>query len=228
MTPEPPSDLYRICFPVYTHPMNTKQTLRKTMRSRLETIPAEWFYREGKAAAAHIRGLPLWRRYKTVLLFLSTRAEIDTGPLLEAALGDRKAVFAPKTAGEGLAFYRVFSPHGPWEYGAFHIREPAAGPEFAPGEFPVLIIVPGLAFDREGNRLGHGRGYYDRFFAALDGETSPGTAPPYFALGLCLDSQVVPLVPVEGGDKKMDALCTGSGLWKTERLNPPGEPPTNP
>ncbi|MDR2111351.1 MAG: 5-formyltetrahydrofolate cyclo-ligase [Spirochaetaceae bacterium] len=206
--------------------MNAKQTLRKTIKSRLGTLPPEQFCREGKAAVAHIRGHPLWRRYKTALLFLSSPTEIDTGPLLEAALRDTKAVFVPKTAGEEIAFYRILSPDGPWEYGAFHIREPAAGrtPKFSPEDFPALIIVPGLAFDRGGNRLGHGKGYYDRFFASLDREADryPGTGPAYFTIGLCLEIQVVSRVPVEGGDKKMDALCTGAELWTVETKDPRG------
>jgi len=133
--------------------------------------------------------------------------EIDTQPLLEAALKDGKSVFAPKVQAEKLIFCRIFSPHGPWHKGSFGIREPASGEGIA-AEFPALVLTPGIAFDRDGKRLGRGGGYYDRFFAELDKGRRE-----YFALGLCLDSQLVNRVPVMPHDKKMDGLLTGTGLY---------------
>jgi 5-formyltetrahydrofolate cyclo-ligase len=185
------------------------------MRSRLAALSPELFTLEGEKAAACLRSLPLWERYAGVLLFLSTGTEIDTGPLLDAAFSGNKRVFVPKIDGERLEFYRVFSP-GPWKQGPFNIREPPdpdPGLLFKPEGPPALIIAPGLAFDRRGNRLGHGRGYYDRFFAGLDraGRTSPGFF--YFTIGLCLEIQLLPEVPAGSRDKPMDALCTGTGLY---------------
>jgi 5-formyltetrahydrofolate cyclo-ligase len=139
------------------------------------------------------------------------KSEIDTGPLLENALQDGKRIFAPKVEAERLAFYPVFSVEGPWRKGPFGIREPAEAPEF-PGrlnqteakDFPALILSPGLAFDRGGNRLGRGGGYYDRFFAELDAR-----GLEYFALGLCMDFQLVKKVPSGENDKRMNGLVTG-------------------
>ena len=82
------------------------------------------------------------------------------------------------------------------------LKLPAAG-----GDFPTLVLTPGLAFDREGRRLGRGAGYYDRFFAELDKDSRE-----YTALGLCMDFQIVEKVPVEPNDKKMDGLLTGTEL----------------
>jgi 5-formyltetrahydrofolate cyclo-ligase len=62
-----------------------------------------------------------------------------------------------------------------------------------------------LAFDREGNRLGRGKGYYDRFFAELDAE-----GYRYITIGFCMETQVVPRLPRESWDKKMNALCTAA------------------
>jgi 5-formyltetrahydrofolate cyclo-ligase len=186
--------------------MPSKGELRQRMRRRLAALDRECFRAEGRGAALLLRQDPLWDAYPTVLLFLSTHNEIDTAPLLEAALGDHKKVFVPRVTQAGLCFFRVPSPAGPWREGAYRIREPTwPDPEaLIPGDFPALILTPALAFDSRGNRLGRGGGFYDRFFASLEGRERP-----YFAVGLCLESQIVPQTPVQDGDRAVDALCTG-------------------
>ncbi|MDR0567812.1 MAG: 5-formyltetrahydrofolate cyclo-ligase [Spirochaetaceae bacterium] len=189
--------------------MISKPALRKEIKGRLQAFPVQKFRDEGMSAAERIRGLPVWSLCETALLFLNDKLEIHTDPLLETAFSDKKKVFVPKTVDkEHIRFYRIYSPAGPWRYGAFDIREPETDrpeDELKPADFPVLIIVPGVAFDRDRNRMGHGKGYYDRFFASLD-ERGLG----YTMLGLCMDAQIVPEIPTEVWDKKMDALCTGS------------------
>ena len=181
------------------------------------------FRSQGAAAAAFLRSSPLWPRYGTIFLFLSMNSEIDTMPLLETALKEGKKVFAPRVEAEGdknstdkLVFYPVLSSDGPWQKGPFGILEPAALPEAAAGRsdegaayerFPALVIVPGLAFDRAGNRLGRGGGYYDRFLAELD-----EAGRQYISLGLCMDFQIVSQVPVERNDKKVNGILTGKEL----------------
>ncbi|MDR0526024.1 MAG: 5-formyltetrahydrofolate cyclo-ligase, partial [Spirochaetaceae bacterium] len=189
--------------------MISKPALRKEIKARLRALPVQQFQDEGANAASRLRGLPIWSRYETVLLFLNDPLEMRTDPFLIMAFADKKKVFVPKTIdSENIQFYRIYSSAGPWRYGAFDIREPETNrpeDELKPADFPALITVPGVAFDRNLNRMGHGKGYYDRFFAKLDeqGQT-------YCMLGLCMDTQIVPEIPTEVWDKKMDALCTGS------------------
>ena len=156
--------------------------------------------------------------------------EIDTAPLLEAALSDGKRVFVPRVVSDtpymtldapltqrGLCFFRVYGMDGPWHYGAYHIREPQttrAEDRLGPEHFPALIIVPGMAFDREGRRLGHGRAYYDRFFAGLDAR---GLA--YAAIGFCLEAQLVEYVPTDLHDKQMDVVCAGEAFYNISLKN---------
>jgi 5-formyltetrahydrofolate cyclo-ligase len=104
-----------------------------------------------------------------------------------------------------MRFYRIGSADGPWSIGAFDIREPLVCTEetlFRAEDGPALIATPALAFDRSGNRMGRGRGYYDRFFASLpdDGD--------FFLCGFCLTAQIVDEVPVEVFDRRVNALCT--------------------
>ena len=189
--------------------MIDKPALRKEIKGRLKALPAQRFYEEGVQAAARIRSLSLWSKYTTTLLFLNDPLEIDTTPLLEGALSDKKQVFVPKTVdAHSIRFFHIHTPAGPWRYGAFDIREPETDRDedaLKDTDFPALVLVPGVAFDRKGNRMGHGKGYYDRFLAGLD---ERGLA--YFMLGLCMDEQIEPEIPTEVWDKKMQALCTGS------------------
>jgi 5-formyltetrahydrofolate cyclo-ligase len=187
-----------------------KKRLRREMHARIASLKPEVFHEEGLRAAERLSASPLWTGFGTVLIFLSTEREIDTLPLLEAALGSGKRVFAPcvKSVEHGeMAFYRVFSTEGPWLSGAYGIKEPLSTEKtrLEVVDFPALILTPGLAFDAEGGRLGRGAGFYDRFLSQVHGL-------PWAACGFCLDCQVVERVPVEKEDQKMDALVHASSL----------------
>ncbi|MDR1248986.1 MAG: 5-formyltetrahydrofolate cyclo-ligase [Treponema sp.] len=193
-----------------------KQELRRMLRKQLAEIPSGVFQDEGKRAAEYMAQYQPWRDAETVLLFLSAPGEIETAPLLDLAFREGKRVFLPKVEGEIARFFRIESADGPWQTGAFDIREPLIENPDRCEEFPprnggsgktVVLVTPGMAFDRQGNRMGHGKGYYDRFFARLD-----GLGLPYSRVALCLEQQIVPEVPVESWDKKMDAICTGTGI----------------
>jgi 5-formyltetrahydrofolate cyclo-ligase len=198
----------------------SKEALRRELKARLAALPPESFREAGKRVALRLLKHPLWQEYENILLFLSLKHEIDTQEILEASFAGGKKVFAPRTGqfpGD-LVFHRIFPPGtkggAALREGPFGIREPFPAPEtrLRRGDFPALILAPGLAFDPQGGRLGRGGGYYDRFFAALDaGKTaaSPegsGTALPYTSFGLCMECQLVPQVPAEPWDKRMDAV----------------------
>jgi 5-formyltetrahydrofolate cyclo-ligase len=188
------------------------------MKLLLSSLSGKEFVRQGEGAARLLPRIPGWDAYASVLLFRSMKGEIDTGPLEKAIGAAGKPLFFPSLrAAEGgnsadMDFYRSPAPD----------RPPAETPPLRGGDFPALILCPGLAFDRRGRRLGRGRGCYDRFFAALDsgrlGGSSGGTGPlPYSVFGLCLSRQLVEAVPVEDHDKIMDGVLTGSGLIRVRR-----------
>jgi 5-formyltetrahydrofolate cyclo-ligase len=192
--------------------MLPKETLREEIKNHLKEIPMEEFKAQGNKAAALFRTSPFWPRYSTIFIFLSMNSEIDTQSLLETALKEEKKIFAPRVQAEKLFFCRIFSPEGPWRKGPFGIREPldqGIGAQASAEDFPALIITPGLAFDKDGNRLGKGKGYYDRFFGELDGR-----GKRYTAMGLCMDFQLIERVPIEGKDKKVDFILTQNELLR--------------
>ena len=189
--------------------MSPKEILREKIKNCLKNTAREEFTSQGAGAAALLRNSPVWPRYPVVLLFLSMSSEIDTQPLIELSLKEGKKVFVPRVEAGNIVFCPVQSPRGPWRKGPFGLREPET-----PGGFPLpaqsgalLILAPGLAFDREGNRLGRGGGYYDHFFANLDAKNTH-----YTALGFCMDFQLIDHVPAGENDIKMNGLLTGKEL----------------
>jgi 5-formyltetrahydrofolate cyclo-ligase len=122
-----------------------------------------------------------------------------------------------------MIFCRVHSSLGPWEEGPFGIPQPpllerapaGCGESLSSADFPALIIVPGLAFDAGGRRLGRGRGCYDRFLMELE-----KARRPFRTIGLCTPCQFMPEVPVEDWDKRMDSLCTGEDLFAAQEYSP--------
>lgn len=179
----------------------SKPELRAAVSKKCKSLTATDFLRQGKSAAALLEGSELWKKHSTVLAFLSMKDEIDTQPLIQAAFAAHKRLFVPKIAGDDMSFYQLQ---------AGSPLEADLSLRLKPTDFPALVITPGRAFDRQGRRLGRGRGFYDRFFAALDSGPVPGL--PYTAIGLCMDCQLVEKVPTEAHDKQMDAVLSGKKL----------------
>jgi 5-formyltetrahydrofolate cyclo-ligase len=186
--------------------MLTKKELRKEMKQKLNALPKEQFKTEGEAAAKRLADTALWKQFDRVLIYLSMPDELDTGALLDRAFREGKKVYSPKVEGEGLMrFFRVTPDSSSWVTGAFDIREPAGREEdvldFSGG--PVLVVSPGLAFDRTGKRMGRGKGFYDRFYEKLFKES-----PASKICALCMSLAIVGEVPTESFDRKVNAICT--------------------
>ena len=138
------------------------------------------------AAEATIRrqlyALPAWQEAPLVCGYVSMRGEIDTLPLWSAAIDAGKSFALPVTvtgAREGRMIFRRVAEYAPERLvsARFGVREPDDScPILNPADFAgAVILVPGLAFDRDGYRLGYGGGYYDRFLAALRDARIPVT-----------------------------------------------------
>jgi 5-formyltetrahydrofolate cyclo-ligase len=131
--------------------------------------------------------------------YLPFRTEIDPLPALGrlAARGARLAM--PVVVGKGLPLvFRAWVPGAPTETGAFGVEIPA---DDIPAS-PDLLLVPMLAFDRRGYRLGYGGGFYDRTLAALR------AAGPVRAVGIAYAAQEIPSVPHEDTDARLDMIVT--------------------
>jgi len=180
---------------------DSKRRLRQKMsRLRRDVAPAD-SARAGQAAAEALIDLELVGRAKRIALYAALPHELPTRPLFDAIVEKTGAALLPRTADSlGLEFFAVEC----WEAlrpGAFGVLEPPNdGPavRLMPGD---LVVVPGVAFDEDGYRLGHGKGYYDRAFAA-----ELGDAPTLVGFGY--EFQIVDAVPHDPRDRQMDAIVT--------------------
>jgi 5-formyltetrahydrofolate cyclo-ligase len=191
-----------------------KRSLRDRMRrTRPELAPAA---REavGRAIAAALLADPAFLRAPRVALFASDASEPPTRPLFDALARRGVPRLLPRIEEPGLAFAEVQR----WDdlvEGRFGILAPAPELPTAALASQDVVIVPGVAFDAQGGRLGRGSGYYDRAF--------PSDRPGPVLIGAIFTRQVVPEVPHDSRDRAMDAIVTEDGLRWVSRADRAGE-----
>ncbi len=186
---------------------NPKSRLRRELGARRRRIPAGDLAGAGGVACGHLAATAEFRRARHVVLYAARVGEVDPRPLEAHAGASGAATYYPCVEGEQLAFRRAaFAELKP---GRFGVPEPArAAPLLDPATDDIVVIVPGLAFDRRGGRLGTGRGYYDRALPALPGA---------LRVGLALQAFVVDRIPTEPWDVPVHAIVTERGLIRADR-----------
>jgi len=195
-----------------------KRALRREMSAARAALSENERRARSEAASRRLLALPELAQSgagpKTLAGYVGVKGEIDPAPALAAVAAAGAAVALPRVAPEAprLRFHRADA--GLLAPGPFGIDEPAAAaPEITPDELDV-VIVPGLAFDAEGRRLGFGGGYYDGMFGAL----GPGKRPAL--IGLCYDFQIVARCPAGDGDVPVDLVVTDVRVLRTARARP--------
>lgn len=180
--------------------IDDKRTLRSAMLAWRGALGEE----ERRRAAAGL--LETWRREQpfgdaaVVSGFWPMREEIDIRPILIELFNEGRQLCLPVVAGKGQRLvFRAWRPGDPLEAGVFGTLQPSPRREVLE---PDALIVPLLACDQEGWRLGYGGGFYDRTLAALR------SARPTTALGVGFGEQHVPQVPRGPGDQRLDWLLT--------------------
>ncbi len=160
-------------------------------------------------ACQRLSRTPEYHRAEILMVFLSLPHEVDTTTLVLQAWRDRKRVLAPKVSWEQRRMLpiQINSLSDDLTESPLGIREPAQG-------MPIplinidLVIVPGMGFDLQGNRIGRGRGFYDRFLAHRDWAG--------IACGLALEEQVADVVPVSDHDRRIQMLVTDAAVRRFE------------
>ncbi|HLJ62187.1 MAG TPA: 5-formyltetrahydrofolate cyclo-ligase [bacterium] len=175
-----------------------KMQLRASMRALRDALSAEERARLSDRIAARLGALLDRLAPRTVMVFSSFGSEVSTRSIIETLLQAGRRVALPVVAGHEMraASFRPGDPVRTARYGA---AEPTAAAEVPPDAIDV-VIVPGLAFDRRGYRVGYGRGYYDRFLV----RTRPDTS----RIGIAFHAQVVDAVPRGDADQPVDAIVT--------------------
>ena len=177
-----------------------KTAMRKAARAIRDAIPES--ERSGAAERAAATGLDFLGLPPAVVAgYFPVRGEFDCVALLGrlAAEGWRTAL--PAVAASGPLTFHAWAPGAPLKEGRFRIPEPVKAPSLT----PAVLLVPLLAFDARGYRLGYGRGDYDRTLSLLRG------CGDVIAIGLAFDAQEVAEVPSDKHDEKLDWMLTPSG-----------------
>jgi 5-formyltetrahydrofolate cyclo-ligase len=176
-----------------------KTTLRREAAARRDALPAEM--RKTAAEAIAARDFPLPIAPGTIVSgFMTLRSEINPLPLMKKLAEAGATLALPKIAGRGKPLVMRAWPWGaPLDAGQWGIREPKAdGPEVEPD----ILLVPLLAFDRTGQRIGYGAGYYDMTIAGLR------SCKTVTAVGIAFAMQEVPAVPATERDERLDLVLT--------------------
>lgn len=151
---------------------------------------------------------PLLRDANVIMAYYSLPDEVYTHDLLNELVGAGKTVLLPQVVDSETMVLRRYSSKADLREGVLHIMEPV-GEVFTDYQLIDIVLVPGVAFDAQGHRLGRGRGYYDRFFTlhSIPDRWSPTRSLSLFTkIGVCFDFQKVPEVPTDANDVPVDMV----------------------
>jgi 5-formyltetrahydrofolate cyclo-ligase len=178
----------------------TKATLRSEIRAISKKNSPEKRAATSVQLCAKLKGQAFFQTAATVLFFAPLPTEVDLWPLLEESFGTEKIVALPRfdSTSQSYIACRVQSLRDEIISGQFSIREPHKNCAEIPSREIDLILVPGIAFDLHGRRLGQGKGFYDRLLTGIRG----------VKCGIAFDEQIVEKIPIEPHDVRMDFILT--------------------
>jgi len=177
----------------------TKTSLRRDLLARRRAMEQETWRIASAAAQQRLADCEEFRQAGCVALYSPIQQEVDTELLFLEARSCGKRVLYPAVCGD-LLLFREVTESGQRSVGSFGILEPCLSGELHTLEAADLIVVPGVAFDLQGHRIGFGKGYYDRCLSHLSRHS--------VLMGLCHDFQVVEKIPCEGHDIQMQYIVT--------------------
>jgi 5-formyltetrahydrofolate cyclo-ligase len=177
---------------------HAKRELRARMRSVRGVLPQSARDERSAAAIARALQLPELSAARTIVGFCAIQKEVDPAALLEQLRAQGKRTGLPRVVGEQLQLH-AYADASELVPGSFAVNEP---PETAPRIDPAdvdVVLVPGLAFDERGHRLGYGRAFYDRLLPSM---------PRAFRVGIAYDFQLVMELPNDAHDIPMHCLIS--------------------
>jgi len=170
----------------------TKRRLRSKILLRLNRQKEEERYRKSKAIKNKFLRTKEFKKARLVMFYIALSGEVNTEEMIKVAKKIGKIVAVPVCRRVGSSIKPcILDGHGGMRKGPYGVVEPAVKRP-ARIEDLDLIVVPGLAFDRKGNRLGRGKGYYDRFLSKVPEDTP--------VIGMAFDFQILPSVPTVSHD----------------------------
>ncbi len=188
--------------------MFTKARLRASCLARRAVLTTVKRRQMSATIAKHVCAMPAFRDSQTVMLYMALPQEVQTAAILAASLYQGKRITVPVVKPHGLVAVELPAGQLQFQPGPFGILEPAVSTATISPQDINCVIVPGIAFDRRGARLGFGKGYYDRFLCRLPATTH--------VCGLAFSLQIVQHVPDMPHDVRMQSLVTEQGVLTCE------------
>ena len=185
-----------------------KKRIRKEIKNHFRTIPISDFDAKSKKVLDKLKKLPEWKNAETVLIFLSLPDEIKTEGIINEALEENKKTAVPRINGNDIVFHYIKSVNSSLIIHPLGMAEPSpSAPVFnsLSADEKTLILVPGLAFDKNCFRLGRGKGFYDKFLSGIDKSVKK--------IGIGYDFQIVESVPAEDHDFPLDSVITDTSIF---------------
>ena len=179
--------------------MEEKNSLRIRMKEKRRQYSKEEQIAEAQKIAKQLISIPEIHKEQCFLLYSAKPPELSLDFFITWCLANEKEIYFPRVCGEEMDFFRIQSKED-FTAGYFGILEPKNYCEIFGGQ-KAICFVPGVAFDKKGNRIGYGRGYYDRYFRAHQ-------IIQMKKIGISYDFQLVSEIESEDFDEKLDGLVT--------------------
>jgi 5-formyltetrahydrofolate cyclo-ligase len=177
-----------------------KTIFRRNLKEQREQVSPQAAQEASESLWVQLKEQTYFQKAKRIAAFASTGTEINTFPLLEGILKSNKELYLPKIdPAQVLIEFHAVKDLKKLVPGTYNILEPPGGALLPPEQID-LILVPGLAFDSRGHRLGYGQGYYDRFLTMLHRRC--------FALGVAYAFQIIDKTPNAEHDIPVNAVLT--------------------
>lgn len=190
--------------------MSDSQTqIRSSARRARESFGIQRATMASAKIAAAVTSLPEFLSAKTVACYLAIPGEVDTGEVIASAWAREKRVFLPVTGSNSSMNFHEHTEDLPLVTSKLGIEEPVNGDKIPASELD-LVIVPLVAFDKDGNRIGMGGGYYDRAFSFL-GDQQQTTKP--LLVGIAFECQRVEEITPNPWDIPLSCVLTESGKY---------------
>lgn len=183
--------------------MQTKKEIREKALEQRRAMSHEEVENLSCTICEIIKELPEYKSAENVCLYMPINNEVDLTYLLEGAWSAGKKTWLPKTIGRRMEFLK-FDPDTPLSLSAYKTLEPESEEVLEPGA-DTLILVPGVAYSADGDRLGYGSGFYDKYLEQWHKCTT---------IAACYDFQIVPEIPSEEHDIKPDFVISEKQHWK--------------
>lgn len=182
---------------------STKAELRQYLLKQRQSLPPETWVAKSDRLIFHLQTSDLFNRAETIFAYFSFRQEPNLSPLFSA---HHRWGF-PRVEGKSLSWHS-WLPGEPLQKGNYGIFEPHPDSPTLQPEQVDLILVPAVACDYRGYRLGYGGGFYDRMLSNPDWESKP-------AIGIVFAKAYLPELPIDDWDKPLQGVCTEMGLKMT-------------